>query len=112
MSQCFDCLLGKHYIPACLCASRREGRVRCRVSPTECRTGMSVACCTNVAQLSYQDFIKETLSIFCTRTEEEVGQAVKESGVKREDIFLVTKLADEGHGYEECLKAFDVSRKK
>lgn len=61
---------------------------------------------------SYQDFIKETLSLFCTRTEEEVGQAVKDSGVKREDIFLVTKLADEGHGYEECLKAFDVSRKK
>ena len=37
---------------------------------------------------------------------------MKESGVKREDIFVVTKLSTGGHGYDECLKEFDVSLQK
>ncbi|KAL9975468.1 hypothetical protein ACROYT_G012629 [Oculina patagonica] len=44
--------------------------------------------------------------------EAEVGQAIKESGVKREDIFVVTKLRTTQHGYDECLKDFNASLKK
>ncbi|KAJ7337194.1 hypothetical protein OS493_010051 [Desmophyllum pertusum] len=44
--------------------------------------------------------------------EAEVGQAIKESGIKREDIFLVTKLRTEGHGYDECLQDFNTSLTK
>ena len=46
------------------------------------------------------------------RNEAEVGQAIKESGIKREDIFLVTKLRTEGHGYDECLQDFNTSLTK
>lgn len=44
--------------------------------------------------------------------EADVGQAIKESGVKREDIFVVTKLHNDDHGYDKCLKAFNTSLKK
>lgn len=45
------------------------------------------------------------------KNESEVGEAIKESGVKREDIYVVTKLSD-AHGYDECLQAFHESLKK
>lgn len=44
--------------------------------------------------------------------EEGVGRAIKESGIKREDIFLTTKLWVQDHGYDNTLKAFDLSCKK
>lgn len=37
--------------------------------------------------------------------EEEVGNAVKKSGIKRGDIFLTTKVWMEFYGYEECKKS-------
>lgn len=40
-----------------------------------------------------------------------VGKGIKESGVKREDIFLVTKLWNDDHGYENTIKAFNKSLK-
>ena len=46
------------------------------------------------------------------RNEAEVGQAIKESGVKREHVFVVTKLQKAGHGYDECLEAFNSSLNK
>lgn len=45
-------------------------------------------------------------------TEEAVGIAIKESNVKREDIFLVTKLWNNCHGYEKAMDAFKESTKK
>ena len=48
----------------------------------------------------------------CGRNEADVGQGIKDSGVKREDVFVVTKLLNDGHGYDECLKAFNTSLKK
>jgi methylglyoxal/glyoxal reductase len=45
-------------------------------------------------------------------TEEVIGIAIKESKVKREDIFLVTKLWNDCHGYENAMKAFNESIKK
>jgi len=41
-----------------------------------------------------------------------VGKAVKDSGIKREDIFITTKVWNDHHGSDLALKAFDESRKK
>ena len=44
--------------------------------------------------------------------ERDVGAAVNDSGLKREDVFVTTKLWDSGLGYDHALKAFDVSLQK
>lgn len=44
--------------------------------------------------------------------EEAVGAAIAKSGIKREEIFVTTKLWVQDYGYEPALKAFDVSMKK
>lgn len=44
--------------------------------------------------------------------EEAVGAAIKSSGIPREDIFVTTKLWVQDYGYDNTLKAFDVSMKK
>lgn len=44
--------------------------------------------------------------------EEGVGQALKESEIPREDIFVTTKVWNTDQGYEETLAAFEQSRKK
>lgn len=38
-----------------------------------------------------------------------VGKGIKESGVKREDIFLVTKVWNDDHGYDKTMEAFNKS---
>ncbi|MGL5694967.1 MAG: aldo/keto reductase [Peptostreptococcaceae bacterium] len=38
-----------------------------------------------------------------------IGSGIKESGVNREDIFLVTKLWNDDHGYEKTIEAFNKS---
>ncbi|MEI7027935.1 aldo/keto reductase [Paenibacillus sp. y28] len=44
--------------------------------------------------------------------EAEVGQAIKSSGVPREELFVTTKLWNEHQGYDSTLRAFEESRKK
>lgn len=44
--------------------------------------------------------------------EEGVGQGIKESGVPREEIFLVSKVWNTDQGYESTLKAFETSLSK
>lgn len=44
--------------------------------------------------------------------EEGVGQAIKESGIPREELFITTKLWNKNQGYESTLRAFEESRKK
>lgn len=44
--------------------------------------------------------------------EEGVGQAIRESGISREDLFITTKLWNSNHGYESTLKAFEISLHK
>ena len=41
--------------------------------------------------------------------ESEVGQAVRDSGLAREDVFITTKLDNDSHGYDEARAAFDAS---
>lgn len=44
--------------------------------------------------------------------EKEVGQAIKMSGIAREDLFITTKVWNDDQGYEKTLKAFDSSLEK
>ena len=46
--------------------------------------------------------------------EKEVGRAIRESGVPREDVFVTTKLwnARQREGFQAVLKAFETSRKR
>ncbi|OPD51798.1 aldo/keto reductase [Bacillus thuringiensis] len=41
-----------------------------------------------------------------------VGEAIRESGIPREDIFITTKVWNDDQGYEETLEAFEKSLKK
>lgn len=44
--------------------------------------------------------------------EEAVGQAIKESGIPRDQIFVTTKLSNDFRGREETLQAFEDSLKR
>lgn len=44
--------------------------------------------------------------------EEAVGNAIKKSGIPREELFITTKLWIQDAGYEKAKKAFDTSLKK
>ena len=43
------------------------------------------------------------------RNEEGVGQAVRASGLSRDEVFVTTKLANDRQGYEEAIAALDES---
>jgi 2,5-diketo-D-gluconate reductase A len=38
-----------------------------------------------------------------------VGEAVRRSGIPRDEIFVTTKLANSDHGYDSAMRAFDTS---
>ncbi len=59
-------------------------------------------------QLGYRSI--DTAAFY--KNEEGVGKAIRESGVKREDIFVTTKVWNENQGYDSTLEAFEESRKK
>lgn len=44
--------------------------------------------------------------------EESVGRAIKDCGVKREDLFVTSKLWNNRRGYEDTLQAFEETMKK
>ncbi|MHA2072067.1 MAG: aldo/keto reductase [Candidatus Thorarchaeota archaeon] len=46
------------------------------------------------------------------RNEREIGEAIRKSGIDREEIFITTKLWNNDHGYENALAAFDASLDK
>jgi methylglyoxal/glyoxal reductase len=41
--------------------------------------------------------------------EEDVGKAIRESGVPRDEVFVTTKLWNSDHGYDRALRACDTS---
>ncbi|MFW9902803.1 MAG: aldo/keto reductase [Candidatus Thorarchaeota archaeon] len=41
--------------------------------------------------------------------EKHIGNAIKESGIDREEIFITTKLWNTHHGYEKAFEAIDIS---
>jgi methylglyoxal/glyoxal reductase len=52
----------------------------------------------------------DTAAIY--NNEEGVGQAIKESGVSRDDLFITSKVWNSDQGYESTLQAFETSLKK
>ena len=44
--------------------------------------------------------------------EEGVGKGIRESGVKRSELFVTTKLWNDAHSYDKVFKAFDESMNK
>lgn len=46
------------------------------------------------------------------KNEEGVGQALKDSGLNRDEIFVTSKLWNSDQGYEETLQAFETSLEK
>jgi diketogulonate reductase-like aldo/keto reductase len=44
--------------------------------------------------------------------EKEIGQAIRESDIPREEIFVTTKLWNDDHGYDSTLYALDLSLSK
>ncbi len=46
------------------------------------------------------------------QNEEGVGQAIRECGVSREELFITTKVWNSEQGYENTLKSFDTSIQK
>jgi diketogulonate reductase-like aldo/keto reductase len=52
----------------------------------------------------------DTAAIY--KNEEGVGQAIKESGVPRGELFITSKLWNSEQGYESTLKAFETSMEK
>lgn len=44
--------------------------------------------------------------------EADVGRAVRESGLAREEVFVTTKLWNSDHGYEQTLRAAEASAKR
>jgi len=52
----------------------------------------------------------DTASIY--GNEESVGQAIRQSYINPHEIFITTKLWNSDHGYEQTLKAFELSRRK
>ncbi|MUG47219.1 aldo/keto reductase [Paenibacillus woosongensis] len=52
----------------------------------------------------------DTASLY--QNEEGVGQAIKASGISREELFITTKVWNSDQGYDSTLKAFDTSMSK
>lgn len=46
------------------------------------------------------------------QNEEYVGKGIKDSGISRDEIFLVSKLPNDDHGYENAIKSCENSLKK
>lgn len=49
----------------------------------------------------------DTAAIY--ENEKEIGKAIKDSNVKREDLFITTKLWNNAHSYEKAIEAFNES---
>ncbi|WP_332648487.1 aldo/keto reductase [Lysinibacillus sp. 54212] len=52
----------------------------------------------------------DTAAIY--QNEEAVGEAIKASGIAREDLFITTKVWNTDQGYDNTLRAFETSLKK
>ena len=52
----------------------------------------------------------DTAAMYMNETE--IGNAVRQSGIDRKDIFITTKVHDNDQGFDKTLKAFETSLKK
>lgn len=68
----------------------------------------AVAAVSEALKIGYRHI--DTAAIY--GNEEGVGEAIRNSGIPREEIYLTTKLWNADQGYESTLKAFDESVKR
>ena len=74
-----------------------------QVSPDECER-----CVSDALEVGYR--MIDTAQAYAN--EEGVGRAWKKSGIRREDIFLVTKIWISNYGYEKAKASIDESLRK
>ena len=46
------------------------------------------------------------------KNEQDVGRAVRDSGLGRKEVFITTKLWNDDHGYDTAMRAFDASLRR
>jgi diketogulonate reductase-like aldo/keto reductase len=69
--------------------------------------GQTKRACLDAFAAGYR--LIDTASMYGNETD--VGAAVAESGLSREDVFITTKVWNNDHGYERTLKAFERSQR-
>lgn len=74
-----------------------------QVSKDECERGV-----LDVLEVGYR--LIDTAQAYFNKEEEE--KAIKKSGIKREDLFITSKVWIEHYDYEECKKSVEESLKK
>jgi methylglyoxal/glyoxal reductase len=62
----------------------------------------------SAVEIGYRLF--DTAAMYGNETE--VGNALRNTGIQRKDVFITTKVNNTDHGYDETLRAFEVSQKK
>ncbi len=62
----------------------------------------------NALEIGYR--LVDTAAMY--NNENEVGNAIRKTGIPRKEVFVTTKVANSDQGYESTLKAFETSRKK
>ena len=67
-----------------------------------------VRCVSDAISVGYR--LIDTAHVY--GNEEFVGEGIKQSGIKREELFITSKLWVDDSGYEGTMKAFDTSIKK
>ena len=60
---------------------------------------------THALEIGYRHF--DTARFY--GNERDIGKAIKNSGIPREEVFITTKLWNSDHGYNRALKAFEES---
>ena len=68
----------------------------------------TVEAITKALQVGYRAI--DTAALYYN--EEQVGEAIRHSGVPREEIFVTTKVWNSDQGYDNTMRAFEVSLKK
>ncbi|WP_107841477.1 aldo/keto reductase [Metasolibacillus meyeri] len=68
----------------------------------------TIAAITKALQVGYRAV--DTAALYYN--EAEVGEAIRHSGVPREEIFVTTKVWNSDQGYDNTLRAFETSLKK
>jgi diketogulonate reductase-like aldo/keto reductase len=74
-----------------------------QASPEDCRRAVAAA-----LRLGYRHV--DTARIY--GNEADVGAAIKDSGIPREEVFVTTKLWNDDQGYDSALRAFDASARR
>jgi len=65
--------------------------------------------CKNMVLAALKEGIRYIDTATFYGNEKEVGAAIRESGIPREEVFVVTKLWPDSHGYDKALKACEKS---